>query len=345
MNTRIAGALLLPLALLAAACSGTSSAQDLPAGLGGGSQTVGSGSTTLDVGDQKGGSRAVLEAAGELKNLPYRISWSTFTSGPPLLEAVNARAVDIGGVGNTPPVFAAAARSRIDVVAATRESEAGDTIVVPQHSPLTSVADLRGKSIAVAQGSSSHFTLVAALARAGLKPSDVKIDYLQPADALAAFTQHSVDAWAIWDPYTSQVLRDDHARVLTTAQGLAGGGLSFEVASPSALADRAKSAAIADYLRRLRKAQLWADAHPEQWAEVWAKDTGLAYAVALDAVRRSEGTTVPVALDASAIASEQRIADTFSRLGLIPRDVTFAKFVDTRFNGGLPPSTASVRTS
>ena len=342
MRSRSLGALLIPLALLVAGCGGVSSAAGSVGGTG--EVTDGSGSVTLDVGDQKGGSEAVLDAAGELDHLTYKIKWSTFTSGPPLLEAVNAKAVDIGAVGNTPPVFAAAADSKIAVVAASHGSAAGDAIVVPQGSPLESVAALKGKSIAVAQGSSAHYELVASLAKAGLKPSDVTLDYLQPADALAAFSGHKVDAWAIWDPYTSQAVDQDHGRVLTTGQGVED-RLSFQVASPSALADPKKSAVIADYLKRLDKAQIWADEHPEQWARAWAKDTGLDDGVALDAVRRSEGTTVPVAVDAAAIASEQKIADTFAQLKLIPRDFTFAKFVDPRFNAGLPPSTTAPRSS
>ncbi|MDF3290342.1 ABC transporter substrate-binding protein [Streptomyces silvisoli] len=342
MKLRTVGALLVPLALLTAACDGASSAADAAGSVGG--RTDGSGSTTLNVGDQKGGSEAVLRAAGELKHLPYKIKWSTFTSGPPLLEAVNAKAVDIGGVGNTPPVFAAAAGSRITVVAAAHASCAGDALVVPRDSPLKTAADLKGRSIAVAQGSSAHAQLVGSLAKAGLTPSDVKLDYLQPADALAAFTQHKVDAWAIWDPYTSQVLRQNKARILTTGEGVTN-GLSFQVTSPSALADKNKSAAIADYLKRLHKAQDWADTHPEQWAKVWAKDTGLDYAVALDSVKRTESSTVTVAVDDAAVASEQRLADTFARLKLIPHTFVFADYVDKRFNAGLPPSTTPPRTS
>ncbi|MDF9811960.1 ABC-type nitrate/sulfonate/bicarbonate transport system substrate-binding protein [Streptomyces sp. SPB162] len=94
---RFAPALLLPLALLLTACGGSSAADDAS-----GSSDGGLGGVTLNVGDQKGGSEAILRAAGELDKVPYRITWSTFTSGPPLLEAVNAKAVDIGGVGNTP---------------------------------------------------------------------------------------------------------------------------------------------------------------------------------------------------------------------------------------------------
>ncbi|WP_217199996.1 ABC transporter substrate-binding protein [Streptomyces buecherae] len=330
-------ALLLPLVLLLTGCSGSSSANS------GGGNTDGKGSVTLNVGDQKGGSEAVLRAAGELDDLPYKIRWSTFTSGPPLLEAVNAKAVDIGAVGNTPPVFAAAAKSRIKVIAATHGTSYGEAIVVKKGSELRTVADLKGKSVAVAQGSSAHYQLTASLARAGLSIDDVKVSLLQPADALAAFTRGKVDAWAIWDPYTSQALRQADARVLTTGQGVVN-GLGFQVAAPAALDDGEKSKVIADYLRRLHRAQDWVFKHPEEWARVWAKETGLPYETALDSVHRSHGTRVTVAVDEAAVASEQEIADTFAELGLTPRRFSFRDFVDTRFNAGLPPSTAAPRS-
>lgn len=336
MRRRTLPALLLPFTLLLAACGGASSADT-------GSTTDGSGAVTLNVGDQKGGYEAILRASGELDDLDYRIKWSTFTSGPPLLEAVNAKAVDIGGVGNTPPVFAAGADSKIVVVGATHGSSAGEVIVVPGDSPLKSPAQLKGKSIAVAQGSSAHYQLVASLKKSGLSVSDVELNYLQPADALAAFSRGKVDAWAIWDPYTSQILRTTKARVLTTGEGVVN-GLGFQVASPSALADKKKSRAIGNLLVRLERAQGWVFKHPEAWAKVWAKETGLPYEVALDAVKRSYGTRVPVAIDPAAIASEQAIADTFAELKLIPRRFTFEDYVDTRFNRDLPPSSTAPRS-
>lgn len=330
-------ALLLPVVLLLSACGGNSGADA-------GTSVDGKGSLTLDVGDQKGGSEAILRAAGELKNLDYRIKWSTFTSGPPLLEAVNAGAVDIGGVGNTPPVFAAGAGSKIKVVAAWHGTSKGDAVLVPRDSPLTKPQQLKGKSIAVAQGSSAHYQLVASLRAAGLSVSDVRVKYLQPADALAAFTAGKVDAWAVWDPYTSQVLESKSGRVLTTGEGVTN-GLSFQVAAPDALADKRKSAAVEDYLARLRRATAWVHDHQEEWAKVWAKDTGLPYEVALASVRRTNASRVSVAVDKPLVASEQRIADTFTSLGLIPKKVDFSRFVDTRYNGGLPPSTSAPRTT
>jgi sulfonate transport system substrate-binding protein len=327
-------ALLLPLALLLTACGGNSAASTSDGG------TDGHGSVTLDVGDQKGGSEAILRAAGELKNLDYKIRWSTFTSGPPLLEAVNAGAVDVGGVGNTPPVFAAGAGSKIKVVAAWHGTSKGDTILVPNDSSLKSPGQLKGRSVAVAQGSSAHYQLVASLRKAGLKLSDIKVEYLQPADALAAFTAGKVDAWAVWDPYTSQVLKARQGRVLTDGDSVTN-GLTFQVAAPDALKDKKKVAAVKDYLERLRRAYQWVYDHEEEWA----KDTGLPEDVALAAVKRTYTTRIAVAVDKPLIASEQEIADTFTALKLIPRQVDFAGFTDTRFNGDLPPSTSAARPS
>lgn len=341
-TTLLLPALLLPLLLTLAACGGASRANGSGSG-GARGGTDGKGAVTLHVGDQKGGSEAVLRAAGELKDLPYRIQWSTFTSGPPLLEAVNAGAVDVGGVGNTPPVFAAAANSKFKVIAATHGSSAGETVLVKKDSPLTRPAQLKGRSIAVAQGSSAHYQLVASLKKAGLTPQDVTLNHLQPADALAAFSRGRVDAWAVWDPYTSQALDQTDARILTTGEGVVN-GLSFQVAAPAALDDPEKSAALKDYVGRLRRAQDWVHRHPDAWAKAWAAETGLPRDVALAAVRRTRGTAVTVALDRSAVASEQQIADTFAALRLIPGRVDFSSFVDTRFNGGLPPSSTAPRT-
>ncbi|MCX4776548.1 ABC transporter substrate-binding protein [Streptomyces sp. NBC_01264] len=332
-------AALLPLSLVLTACGG-SSAADTSSGAKDGAKS--GAKVTLNVGDQKGGYESLLRAAGELEKIDYEIKWSTFTSGPPLLEAVNAKAVDIGGVGNTPPVFAAAAKSKITVVGASHGSSAGEAILVPKGSALQTPAELRGKKIAVAQGSSAHFQLIASLQQAGLTPADVQITLLQPADALAAFNSGKVDAWAVWDPYTSQVLRSG-ARILTSGEGVVN-GLSFQVAAPGALADEGKGKAIGDFLQRLQRAQDWVFKHPEEWAKVWAKETGLPYEVAFDAVKRSNGTRVPVAVDDAAVASEQKIADTFTELKLIPGKVVFKDFVDTRFNGNLPPSTTPART-
>ncbi|MCU1686513.1 MAG: ssuA [Amycolatopsis sp.] len=287
---------------------------------------------TLKVGDQKGGSKALLTAANLLGDLPYKIEWSTFTSGPPLLEAASAGAVDIGAVGNTPPIFAAAAKAKIAVVSASKGNVESDAVLVPADSPLHQVSDLRGKTIAVAKGSSAHGQILLTLKKAGMSTKDVKLVFLQPSEAYAAFNQHQVDAWAIWDPYTSQAEIESKARVLTDGTGIAN-GYGFEVAGTSALADAGKNSAIADYVVRLAKAQAWADTHRPQWAQAWSKETGLGLDVANKAV--DTGPDLPVPLDNVVTASEQVLSDAFTDDKTIPGKVEFTKFVDSRFAAGL----------
>lgn len=285
------------------------------------------GQVELRVGDQKAGSQALLKAAGLLDGTPYKITFAQFTSGPPLLEAVNAGAVDIGGVGNTPPIFAAAANSKIKIVAAFKQNVTGAAVIVPENSTLTSPADLKGKKIAVAKGSSSHHHLLSVLKKEGLKFSDIQPQYLQPADALAAFSGGTVDAWTIWEPFTSQALLQYKAKVLVDGTGYVN-GLNFQVAAPEAI--ETKTDAIRDFLTRIAKARQWALTHKPEWAKVWAAETGLPQEVADAAV--DNAVMSPIVIDDAVITSEQEMADAFTAEGLIPGGLKFADFVDQRFN-------------
>ncbi|WP_405151740.1 ABC transporter substrate-binding protein [Sphaerisporangium sp. NBC_01403] len=317
---RLLGA--LGVAAVLAACGSTA---------GGGSTGSASGDSgvTLKIGDQKAGSQVLLAAAGELDKLPYKVTWAQFPSGPPLLEAVNAGGVDLGAVGNTPPIFAAAAGSKVAVVAADRQNVAGAAIVVPPGSAITAPAQLKGRRVAVAKGSSAHYHLLAVLKKENLTFDDITVSYLQPADALAAFTSGQIDAWAIWDPYTSQARLQNKAQLLVDGTGYVN-GYNFQVAGQAALADTAKAGAIRDYLTRLQRAKIWANSHQAEWAKVWAKETGLPVEVTLAAA--GNRTTTPVPIDDALVASEQEMADAFTAGGLLPGKIVFADFADRRFN-------------
>lgn len=291
----------------------------------------------LKVGDQKGGSKTLLTTAG-LEKTPYEIEWSTFTSGPPLLEAASAGGIDIGAVGNTPPIFAAAAKARIAIVSSGKGNVESDVLLVPAGSTARTVQDLRGKNIAVAKGSSAHGQILLNLKKAGLTTKDVKLNFLQPADAYAAFTQKQVDAWAIWDPYTSQALLETGARVLVDGQGTSN-GYTFQVAGRAALGDAGKNAAIKDYVTRIAKAQKWSDAHRGEWAKAWATETGLPVAVTTKATDR--GPDLPVALTDEVIQSEQTLADAFTEEKVLPGKADFASFVDKRYAADLDAARSS----
>jgi sulfonate transport system substrate-binding protein len=312
--------------LLAATACGSASASN------GAAATSGhAGGVVLKVGDQKAGSRALLVAAGLLDGTPYQIQWSEFTSGPPLLEALNAGAIDIGATGDTPPIFAAAAGSKIVLVGASKSVPAGAAILVPDKSPIHDLAGLKGRKIAVAKGSSANAHLLNALAKANFTFSDITPAYLQPADALAAFSNGSVDAWAIWDPYTALAQQRVHARILIDGTGGLQSGLGFQIASPAALANSGKVDAIRDFLARIAKARVWVKTHQHDWAAAWAKDANIPIEAAQIAVQRADQTEVPI--DSALIAAEQHTADTFTRAKLIPGQISIAGIVDNRFNG------------
>ena len=317
--------------LAAAGCSSSSSSSSSSSAASpSASSSVNLSSVTLNIGDQKGtGAEAVLTAAGLLNTLPFHINWSDFTSGPPMLEAMASGSVDIGGVGDAPPVFAASGGEAVEIVGARETAGDQDAVVVPKNSPITSIQQLKGKKIAYGAGSSGNYNLLTVLTKAGLTTKDVTLVNLQPAEALAAFTSGSVDAWDIWPPYVQQVIAQDGARVLATG-GTYGSPYSFEVASKAAVADPAKAAAIKVYLTTLDKAYAWAATHPSAWAVAWGKAAGLPASI-MDVAAKIDATT-PVPVTSAIVSSEQNLVDQFFAAGLIPAKVDISNYITTQFN-------------
>jgi sulfonate transport system substrate-binding protein len=333
--------------LAAAACSssggGSSASGSASSSSGSGS---GSGSTvnvskvTLTIGDQKGtGAEALLQAAGLISKLPFKVKWVDFTSGPPMVQAMGSGSVDIGGVGDAPPVFAAAGGSKIKIVGARVTPSAAGATVVPKGSSITSIKQLKGKRIAAPEGTSADYHLLTVLAAAGLTRKDVTIDNLQPADALSAFTSGKVDAWDTWSPYVEEATVQDGGKVVASGKQY-GAPYAFQVASDAALSDPGKAAAIADYEKILNQAYLWSASHVSDWAKLWADATGLPSATMLKASKDDVNT--PVKIDSTVIKAEQGVVDAFYKAGEIPNDVKMTDYMTGQFNSSVTnASTAS----
>jgi sulfonate transport system substrate-binding protein len=325
--------------LAAAACSSSSSSSSTAsvaatAGSASPASSATLSSVTLNVGDQKGtGAEAILKAAGLLSSLPFHVSWSDFTSGPPMLEAMSSGSVDIGGVGDAPPVFAASGGEAVEIVGARAVPRGDqDALIVPKGSAITSLSQLKGKKIAYGSGSSANYHLLTVLTKAGLTPKDVTLVNLQPAEALAAFTSGSVDAWDIWPPYVQQVVAADGAKVLAIGPQY-GSPYSYEVASKAAVADPAKAAAIKIYLATLDKAYVWASAHPDSWGAAWSQAAGLPASVT--DLAASVDSTKPVAITSAITTSEQNLVSQFYKAGLIPTDVNMTGYITSQFNSSV----------
>jgi sulfonate transport system substrate-binding protein len=284
------------------------------------------GRPVLKAGDQKGGLRALLEAANGLEGLGYDIQWSEFPAAAPLAEALNAAAVDSGPIGDAPLVFALAAGTRVKAIGANRSDSYGTAVLVRPDSPLKTAADLKGKSIATNRGSIGHYVTLKAITAAGLKPEEVNIRFLAPADAKLALTQGSVDAWATWEPYTALAEVSHHARVLVSGRGLLP-GLSYLAATDAAIA--AKRPVLQDFLQRVVKAQLWSYRNVDAYSAALARIIGIPpEAAKLQFERRQQKW---VAIDAQVIADQQGTADFYRQVGLIKQPLDVKGTFDTGF--------------
>ncbi|MES2175507.1 MAG: ABC transporter substrate-binding protein [Pseudomonadota bacterium] len=274
----------------------------------------GDGGGTLTVGSQKGGTKALMLSSGALDGVGYRIEWAEFPAAQTLLEAVGSGAVDVGLAGDAPFMFAYQSGLPIKAVSAQRTdprpSEAV-AILVPGDSPVRSIADLKGKRIATTRGSIGYYLALRALHEAGMSPDSVIFTWLSPGDTRAAFASRTIDAWACWTPYTSTAIAEG-ARVVADGQNLIH-GYAFEVANERSIAR--KRAILADFLKREAKALDWAARHPDAYAKVLAKETGLPFDIALTMVRKNSRRTVPIT--SSVVQDQNIVLDTFRQSGEI----------------------------
>jgi sulfonate transport system substrate-binding protein len=282
--------------------------------------------TTLKVGDQQLQTRGILEASGQLKDVPYKIEWFNFPAAQPLGEALNAGAIDVGGLGDAPLIFAYAAGAKVRAVAATRSHPVDLAIIVPDQSPVKSAADLKGKRIATTRGSIGHYLAIATLERAGIKLSDVSLRFMQPADAKAALASGNVDAWSTWDPYVALAEQRDHDRSIANGVNLSS-GLSFQAATEDSI--KAKHAEIADFLKRVAAGQRWALSHPDEVAAMQSRVTGLPPEVLKTVYQRAQ--LHPISIDDNVIAEQQKTADLYQRADVIKTRLDVAPSFDRQF--------------
>jgi len=280
----------------------------------------------IRIGFQKYGKLVLLKSKGtledKLKGLGFKVTWTEFPAGPQMLEALNVGAIDFGNTGEAPPIFAQAAGAPLVYVAHEPPAPRGEAILVPKVSPIKTVADLKGKKVALNKGSNVHYLLVKALEKAGVKYSEIQTAFLAPADARAAFERGSVDAWVIWDPFQAAAEAATGARTLANGEGIVANHQfylsteKFSEANPN----------IVDVvLKELSEVDAWAKTDIKAVAEQLSPLVGIPVPVLTVALERQSYGIKP--LDAETVAEQQRIADTFHALGLIPKPIVIANAV------------------
>ncbi|TSD89627.1 aliphatic sulfonate ABC transporter substrate-binding protein [Mycobacterium sp. KBS0706] len=282
----------------------------------------------IRIGYQKNGILLVAKTRKSLEQhfAPQGIAveWVEFAFGPPLLEALNTGSIDFGATGDTPPIFAQAAQAELVYAAAQPAAGKGQALVVPKGVAVKSVADVKGLRIGVGKGSSAHNFLVAALQKAGLGWQDITPVYLAPADARAAFAGGSLDAWAIWDPYFAIAELEEGAQVLATSADVEPQN-SFFLASKAFASEH--PAALRSLVAALGDVGAWAEANKAEVAQLFADETGISLAAEQRSVDRATFRIGPLTEDIA--AQQQKIADRFAALGLIPAPIAIRDIVWT----------------
>ena len=284
--------------------------------------------TTLRVGYQKSGILALLKRRGSLEkrlaDFGVTVTWAEFPSGPPLLEALGAGALDFGYTGDVPPIFAQAARSNLVYVAAGPAPGSQSAILVRKASGINQIADLKGRSLAFVKGSSAHNVAVSALATAGLTLKDINLVPLAPADAATAFASGRIDAWSIWDPYFAIAEKSAETKVLTTAEGIVD-TYNFLLANGDYA--RANPRLIRETIAELTAVADWSQTHLEETVKAITETTGVAEDAVRTTVTRHNARFAVNPIDDEVIRVQQKTADTFFNAGLIPRKLDIRSIV------------------
>ena len=276
---------------------------------------------TLRIGYQKYGTLVLLKAKGTLeKRLAEQgveVKWTEFPGGPQLLEGLNVGSVDFGVTGETPPVFAQAAGADLLYVAHEPPAPTGEAILVPKDSPIQSVAELKGKKVALNKGSNVHYLLVRALEEAGLSITDITPVYLPPADARAAFERGSVDAWVIWDPFQAAAEKQLQARTLRDGSGLVDNHQFYLATRSYAEKNPQVVGALVEEIRGVGE---WVKGNLDEATSQVAPLIGLSPEITRQAVER-QGYGAQF-ITPEVVEAQQKIADTFTELKLISRQLT-----------------------
>lgn len=275
--------------------------------------------------------RRLLQSAG-IAPQGFDVHYADFQSGHLVIEAMNAGALDLGGMSEIPPIFALASSTQsFRQIAVLHGDVNNQAVLVPRSSGIARLEDLRGRRVGYVRATTSQYFLIRMLQSVGLTWADITPVALSVSDGGSAFTSGAIDAWAIYGFPIQRAVAIEGARILRTALGFLSGNYVVS-AHVDALADPIKAMHIGEYLRMMRRGFAWAAAHQAAWAQIVARDIGVPLAYVQDEFRRKSASYSLRPVDQDAIASQQGVADLFVEQKLVPRRVDVRPLWDDRYN-------------
>jgi len=324
---RRVAALVLPAGLAASLLLGVGATSASAA-----TKTVSLSGVTLTFGDQLKEYQTIFAATNALQGAQYKVDWTDFVGGPPVIAAETGGSVDLGDMAETPTIFAQSAGDPVKVVATTEGANPKVSpydIVVPTGSPIKTAAQLKGQTVAVQEGTVEQYFLVQYLAKNHLPYTSVHLSNLPVTSASTAVTNGQVAAAVISQPLTALDVATGKVRVLATGAGYLQ-VLGYLTASNAALANPQKAAALQDFIKRFYKAAAILRKDPLLAAETYVKTYGVTLPVAKAAVASVQAVGTPIT--PAIISYQQTEANTFQKLGLIPGTLNVKNVFDLPYN-------------
>ncbi|MDI2113843.1 aliphatic sulfonate ABC transporter substrate-binding protein [Commensalibacter nepenthis] len=274
------------------------------------------GVKTIRVGYQSCDPLDFLRNSKIIVNFPVQIVWSRFTAGPQLLQALLSGSIDIGEVGDTPPIFAQSSSNNFVYIAQEPPSPKSEAIITHASSNINDLYGLKGKKIAVTRGSNAHWLLIATLKKIGLSIKDVQPVFLPPAIAQSAFNSQNIDAWAIWDPFLAIAQQNDKVRTLTTGENIVE-NRTFYIGNKNFVKNNPQL--TRDFISYISKNDQLINQNKTAFIQYLKDVTGLSTDV-LDVIlsRYKFGATL---IQPNAVVEQQQIADSFFNQNLIPKKI------------------------
>ncbi|WP_446221695.1 ABC transporter substrate-binding protein [Nocardia sp. IBHARD005] len=292
--------------------------------------------TTLVVADQQERLQSALRLSGELDKLPFKIEFANFVGGPAILEAFRAGAADVGQVGDVPPIHALAAGQDVPIIGAYQTNPKAMKLAVAPGRSISKLTDLKGKKIAYAEGTAQQASVLKALTKAGLKPTDVELVRLQLAEFPDAVRTGQVDVAPLIEPNVTRFLRTQGASLVPDSEttGIYS-GLAYVYARRAVVQDPAKAAATRALVGAFVRAWQWTNTHREEWATRYYVDSQKVSADDAKRIVESLGTFTFPHLDQQLIARQQSTIDAIDAVGELPKKIKAVDGFDLRFDAAV----------
>jgi sulfonate transport system substrate-binding protein len=308
---RVVGIVVALTTVAVAACSGAPSATQQSA-------TSAKSTTTVRIAYQKSGLALVAIQRGivekQLAEQGILVSWvGPLADAPTGYETLRARSADFFSSATAPAISALAAGTPMKFVAATRSTAEGRAFLVNKSSPIQSVQELVGKSVAVQRGNVAEYTLLKTLEFDGIDKDRVNRVYISPQDAAVALWQGKVDAWVTWDPYVSIAETQGNARII--ADGSAAPDYGVTVVRSDLLDSQPD--VVTKVMRALQTEAAWADDHLSDATQLEIQQQNLPPDVAAAVASRPRRYAL-LPVDDTVVSSMQGVASWLSDAGVIP---------------------------